>query len=244
MRITKRILPALLSALLLMFSPMAALGEALELRSFVAQKKYQYVLFGTYPFDGDGARRGVIWRVLGVEDGVACLMTEYVIDYLQYHDVKDTNPDNPLHYADTIMRNTCNERCVNDLFTEKEAACLVEMGDGRGLLSVPALKELHNTDYGFKGGNFTVDVRRQARGTPYAYAKGLKKIHDTYNSWYWTTAWRRPGYRWIVGDNGHISVSGINREGGLRAVCYIKLDQLDALGGNGERQDPIHLSAK
>lgn len=243
MRKIQRILAAWL-ALLFVLAASAASGEAPTLRGYDKQLKYQYITFGAYPTEKDGTRAPVLWRVLGVEDGVACLMTEHIVDFLQYHEVKDRDAENPLQYADTLIRRTLNEQSVGEMFTPLEQVCLIEMEDGRGLLSVPTRKELHQVAYGFKNANYTVDKRRQARGTPYAYKRGLKVIGETGNSWYWTTEWRRAGYRWIVGDNGHISCSGINRGGGLRAICYVEVEELRVLGGTGTREAPLKLAAR
>ena len=244
MRTKIRLLPLLLAASLFFLSPMAALSDTPALRGYDPIIKYQYVTFGEYPTQKDGTREPTLWRVLGVQDGVALLMTEYIIDFLTYNDVKDKDLQNPLAYADSLIRKTSNEQCVNDLFTEAEKACLVEMADGRGLLSVANLDELRNKDHGFFATNYTVDKRRQGQGTPYAKSLGLQNIDGTGNSWYWTTEWRKPGYRWIVGDNGHISTSGIDRKGGYRPVCYVRMDLLTAQGGGGEKTDPLRLKAR
>ena len=84
--------------------------------------------------------------------------------------------------------------------------------------------------------------RRCTTGTPYAFAQGLRRIND--KSWYWTTDWRAPGRRWIVGDNGHISVSGLDREGGIRPICYVKTDMLAIAGGEGTLENPYVLTLR
>ncbi len=242
----RRFLSAALCAFFL-FSLLPARAETAspsQFRGHQPGQGYQYVLFGVYPTDEDGNMAPVLWRVLGAENGTLCLMTEAIIDFLDFHDVKDTDPDAPLDYADSLLNKTCNDLCVNQLFSREEQACLVEMENGRGLLSAPTKKELCHTEYGFKATGAGPDPIRQARGTAYAYHKGLQTIVKTGNSWYWTTDRRRPGYRWIVGDNGHLSVSGIARGGGLRPVCYVRVDLLSIQSGSGDKADPFRLAVR
>ena len=247
MQMMKRIV-ALLALLVLMSGGLPALGEEPpQLRGYDKRLRYQYVSFGMYPTQKDGTREPVLWRVLGVQDGIAFLMTEHIIDCLVYNTWADTDRYTPFLYADTMIRQTCNEQCAYELFTEAERACLLEMSDGRGLLSVPSVDELLNTAYGFLGGKYTVDARRQAVGTPYAHEKGLKKhpVKGYGNrSWYWTTEWRRAGARWIVGSNGHISVQTITNAGGLRPVCYARVNMLTIVSGSGTMEAPLRLMAR
>lgn len=258
--------------MLLCLMPYAgALAEPAALRGYDAGQTphYQYVTFGTYPYEKDGENAPVLWRVLGrgtpgegdvinasnvpdtkepngddltgsMED-VYCLMTEYIIDFVLYHDVRDEAGGTPLDYADTLIRVYLNEELLGRMFTKSEQATLVEMPE-RGLLSLPSRKgELFRADYGFVAEDFVALRERRAVGTPYAYALGLKRIEG--NSWYWTTDWRAAGRRWIVGDNGHISVSGLDRQGGVRPICYVHADMLEFLGGDGTPENPYHLGA-
>jgi len=250
-----------------------AAADMPQLRSFDKELKpqYQYVTFGTYPQGKNGEEAPVLWRVLGPgvpgeddvinasncpdRDGtlpvngdnfteetkdVFVLMTEYIIDFIMYHDQKDKN-GHPLDYKDSMMYASLNTDVIDRLFTSEEQATLMEMPE-RGLLSLPTRKgELHREDYGFINKDFAEWKLRVATGTPYAFAKGLRNIEG--NSWYWTTDWRRYGYRWINGDDGHISVSGVDREGGIRPVCYVHTSMLECTGGEGTMENPYQLKA-
>ena len=234
---------------------------------------YQYVTFGRYPYEKDGTEAPVLWRVLGpgtpgeddvINEGSApprkwkkaantdapggedadvyCLMSEYILDMVLYHDVKDTDRGPALDYVDSLMYQSMNGDFLGRLFTPEEQAVLVWMPQ-RGLLGLPTRKgELFRADYGFTPEDFTEWQARRAVGTPYAYGQGLKRI--AHYSWYFTADWRRYGSRWIVGDNGHISVSGVNRKGGVRPVCYVHADRLQALGGSGTMEDPLRLQVR
>ena len=186
---------------------------------------------------------------------VFCLMTEYIIDFHLYNEVRDTRETPALEYRESelyrFITDTRRERGADGrpvgllgwLFTEDERAVLMDMPE-RGLVSPPSRKgELFRRDYGFMNEDFRECLRRQATGTHYAFDQGLKYIVDSW-SWYWTTDRRRVGFRWIVGDNGHTSVAGADREGGVRLVCYPHTAQLECLGGSGTLEDPYRLVTK
>ena len=268
-----------LSALMLLLCalPLAHADAEVKLTGFTApyvnreKSGYQYVSFGTYPYEKDGTEAPVLWRVLGPgvpgDDDVidaanapdkkwkkvantddmsgdnadmVCLMTEYIVDMVQYNDVKDTEEGGGLDYENSMMYATLNSEVLNRMFTPEQQAVLVEMPE-RGKLALPTRKgELFRTDYGFPAEDFTVSKTRNTIGTPYAYSQGLRHVEG--HSWYFTADWRRYGQRWIVGDNGHISVSGVNRRGGVRLVCYVHQKDLDSAGGTGTFRDPIVLT--
>lgn len=267
----RRILFACLLSLALALP--CAQAEAPQLSGFNKEtRKYQYVTFGQYPYSEEGETAPVLWRVLGPgipdktdiisegnhrdfdekkyankdeltqeNDDVFCFITEYIIDTVMYHEVKDEQGD-PLDYAEAMIYDALNGEVIDTLFTEEEQSVLVHMPE-RGLLSAPSRKgELFNNAYGFVSEDFGEHPRRCTTGTPYAFAQGLRMING--NSWYWTTDWRRYGYRWIVGDNGHISVSGCDREGGIRPICYVRTDRLEIAGGEGTKDNPYQLQLR
>ena len=260
--------------LLLLLAPAALAEDAPLLRGYdEATRKYEYATFGVYPYGENGEEAPVLWRVLGwgvpagddvisrsnypkrdekkyankdelTQDNadIVLLMTEYIIDTVLYHPERDVLDGPGLDYADTYIRSVLCTDVLNAIFTEEEQAALVEI-PGRGLLSLPSRRgELFSRRYGFVEEDFTPLARRSATGTPYAFAQGLRRIEG--NSWYWTTDWRTAGRRWIVGDNGHISVSGLDREGGIRPICYVRTDMLTITGGDGTLENPYQLALK
>ena len=226
-------------ALLLIVVCCASVAQA-ELRGYDRSQKprYEYVSFGEYPYEKDGTVRPQIWRALIVEDDVAFLITETIIDFVQYHSEKDTDPENPLQYKDTLMYDFCNTTLLSTLFTPEEQALLIPLSHERGLIAPGTCEELQNPATGFSKAKYTEDKNRQSIGSPYAYAQGLKRIDSKGHSWYFTADWRRLGMRWIVGDNGHISCVGSNRFGGLRPVIYVDLTKVTVKGGDGTIESP------
>lgn len=229
---------ALLLVLLLLFSTASA---QLDLRGYDKKEKprYQYLSFGQYPYEKDGSVRPQLWRVLTVEENIAFLITEHIIDCKQYHFEKDTDINNPLQYKDTLMCEFCNTELLSTLFTEEEQSVLLPLDDERGLIGPGTCEELQNPATGFSKAKYGENKTRQAIGTPYAFAQGLKRITRVGGSWYFTADWRRLGMRWIVGDNGHISCVGSDRFGGVRPVIYIDLTRLESTGGQGTEKDPF-----
>ena len=62
----------------------AGAAPAEEIVGFSAETKdYHYMILGTYPYEEDGTEAPLVWRVLGVQDQVATLFTEDVIDVRQ-----------------------------------------------------------------------------------------------------------------------------------------------------------------
>ena len=72
----RRLLPVIL-CLLLLLAALPVLGQE-QLRGF--DGSYQYVAFGNYPHTKEGETQPIVWRVLQVQDGVAYLLSDQIID--------------------------------------------------------------------------------------------------------------------------------------------------------------------
>ncbi|MBQ2576261.1 MAG: isoprenylcysteine carboxylmethyltransferase family protein [Lachnospiraceae bacterium] len=83
-----RLCPLLIILLMLLLLPAGVLGE--EMRGFVKGQGYQYVNLGEYPYEADGTVRPVLWRILSIDDGIALLHMENVIDVKQV--IFETDP--------------------------------------------------------------------------------------------------------------------------------------------------------
>lgn len=236
-----RIIAAVL-ALSLLLPCFSAFAETPEMQGYQRGKGWQYLTFGNYPYKKDGTIAPITWRLLKIEDGTAFIITNWIIDFVTFHDEKDLDPDHPLKYKDTIFCSWCNTTAINDMFTKEEQSVLIEMEDGRGYVSAATFEEFCQTECGFITAR-SEDPNRIAQGTPFALQQGLKKIAKG-NSWYWTANRCRPGYRFIVADNGHMSISGANRKGGFRPVVYVKLDMIEIASGKGTLDDPFVWTVK
>ena len=243
-----------LSALLLglILSAQGALADMPELRGYdYSQKhneKYIYVTFGNYFSDGYGGFGPVLWRVLGkgvpaAEDvstyyadndnvgkaanedvitpeneDVWCLMTEYIVDFHRYNPARDTRDGKALEYKDSEMF-----RFLNDFSLERD-----ENGKPVGLPGwMFTENEIESLVYMPDRGYVSLPSRR---GELFRFDYGF--INEDFREWL-------PRQ-----DNGHTSVAGAEREGGVRLICYPHMDMMECLGGSGTLNDPYRLVTK
>ena len=210
----------------------ATAADVNDIRGYEKDQEYQILELGTYPYEEDGTPAPLKWRVLYVENQVATLITEYIIDVHQVvltEDFKTTEkrkyrsftsfPESDLYaYLNGEMLDTiCSELDFRDALEETE----------NGKLFIFTNLEYMNEDYGFphtKSGS-TIEQpgevavaaakRRMAVGTPYA------KTHTLYQDWtgknkrlyvdingcspYWTATMRRTD-----GKGSYLGIIGKN----------------------------------
>ncbi len=249
----KRLLAMGLMTLLLL----AAAGSAgAEIRGYEKGRGYDYVLLGTYPYEKDGEKRPVLWRVLSTDNGEALLLTEYVIDAKQIIFVDDPKVIEAhsfrriASYEESDLYAWLNGEGLDTLLgNDPLRGCLVET-PGLGRL-YPLTQEdyLNEKDYGFSKGQWGEEVNaypvRQAVCTPYAKARGLYVESRNGKSPYWCVAIKgADGYKFgLVGHNGHISWGAYTntKVGGLRLAVRLPLEQIASGGGTGTMEDPFLL---
>ena len=244
-----RILALLLCvALLLGAVPAGADGFTLEttaetdaqrlLRGYSANSRarYVYLTFGSYPFESDGTRAPCLWRVLAIENGYAFLLEEYVLDFMQFHTEKVDQDD----WNDYLLYTTMNTTMKDDMFTKEELTA-VRYTEELGWLFILDNTEFMTPDYGFRRIKTEVQWERECAPTPYAMAQPHSYKESNGKTWYWSRTCRHTaagGYEWIIGYNGHISMAGFLRWGGVRPACYVDLTKLDHARGSGTEKDP------
>lgn len=211
-------------------------GEKL-LRGYDADAGYVYVSFGRYPYEKNGAVRPCVWWVLAIENNYALLLNNYVVDAGPIHHEKKNQPtwkDHDIYtYLDTTMLET--------MFNDKEAAALQDRVE-IGRLFILDNAALMNLDYGFRPIYTKVEKERECSATP--WARAVKKAYSeggTGKTWYWSRTHRdvsHQGYQCLIGYNGHISMGGYLRIGGIRPACYVDCSLLDGVSGSGTLEDP------
>ena len=167
--------------------------------------------FGNYKQGTDDERRPIEWRVLAVEDGKALVISEKLLNYVQY---TETNTD--VTWETCTLRQWMNNDFLNEAFSTSEQAKIATVTN----------QNPDNPQYGTSGGNATQDKifalsieeaetyfssysDRKAYTTDYAHAKG----YDYWNrsGWWWL---RSPGhysyYAAYVSNFGNFSRDGIN----------------------------------
>lgn len=259
----KSLTAALALALILALTAPAAAetaGEACGLRGWNEAQGYQYAALGTYPWDAEGNRAPVLWRVLDVdeESGKALLLTEYLIGVCQpiycddpkvaerkkYRRIDD--------YGESDMNVWLNDTMLPDIFTgDPLLAAVTEEKYGR--LYPLTDTELMTEKYGFSKSRYWVQTTRQAFATPYCLSV---KLHPNYGSKvykdpsrgtssYWAAALKSPGseFMQICGLDGHLSYGRLARTTvGLRVALRLDISKIRVYSGSGAIDDPVWLA--
>ena len=192
----KRMLALLLCLLLLAGSALAA--DVSEIRGFDkdASSEYQYLQMGSFPYEKNGAVKPLLWRVLGVEDGQAFLVTEYVIDVHQVYEIDNYKDgvtkkkySRGTDFTETDLYAWVNGEMTDTILAEQDFSAAIIGRDGHPFF-IMSYDDLKNTAFGFpnnrlgyipekedKGKKDPAAVYRKAYGTPYA------KAHILYPDW-------------------------------------------------------------
>ncbi len=247
----------LLLILLLLFTACSAFGE--NLRGYSKPEGgYQYLLLGEYPYEKDGTKAPVLWRVLSVENQEAILLSDMILDCKSITFVEDAKDREKHNYPDlTDFRESdlykwLNNDMFNTLFGKDPISHAVWETE-EGLLWLLSYEELANTKWGFDKSVWKHNFRtRRAYPTPYAIAQGVKQIFGGQGSpdgsapwWSRTLRYKKGKKAWMPGADGHISVGVIGRTGvGVRPCLTLDLTQVTIASGNGTETDPFILTYK
>ncbi len=224
-------------------------GDAAPLRGWDKKEGYQYLTLGAFPQTKEGDVLPILWRVLAVEDDKALILSEYVLearplhgDYKEYAN-KPTNKKYPGFDGDYTQ--TDMAKYLNGDFTANFT--IGEIGqiapdETLGLFFLLSGDDLKNTRYGF-----TSNESRKAWGTDYAIENGLFKYMANRGSHspYWTRSQSTTniqGARCIKskGELGYINV--ITDDEGMRPACWLDLESVDILSGEGTKDNPYVLN--
>lgn len=169
------------------------------------------VTFGQYPQGSNGEVQPLMWRLLTVENGRALLITDKLIDYVEYNESL-TN----VTWETCTLRKWMNNDFISKAFSISQQAQIATVIN----------QNPHNPEYGTKGGNstqdrifalsideaqnyFSSDSDRKAYTTDYTHKKGYDQIDRS--EWWWL---RSPGnfsdHAAIVHNLGGIGQIGYN----------------------------------
>lgn len=226
-----------------------------QLRGYDKVRKYEYVQMGSYPYEKDGTEKPVLWRVLESENGLATLMTEYIIDTSQV--IFETDPraiENRTfrridRYADSDMCAWLTDTVTPRLMgADPVINAMTAPREGQGKIYLFDTEDMTNTAYGFTSefwGENWEHRPRCAVGTPYATKSRGLYVDESGYSTYWIGELHSgaEGYKlWIVSYNGHISAGVYTRVNiGVRPVTTLDLSLLEITGGSGTKADPYTL---
>ncbi|MBQ6562396.1 MAG: hypothetical protein IJL88_00690, partial [Clostridia bacterium] len=210
------------TALLALFFSMLIVSTAFAtaddgtIRSWNKEEQWQYIQFGQYMYEKNGAMAPVEWRVLYVEDGKALIITEYVIDLCQphhmeseadynyYKEVKHKGRLKPIMklYEDTGIPAWFDEVMWPVLIGDDPIGNAF-VDDGLGRLFCMTKEEWSRQEYGFpKKSDSAPNPARLAYVTPYVknkkmyeWSKPMVTVEKgIVGSCYWTST-MRPGNR-------------------------------------------------
>ena len=167
------------------------------------------VQFGQYPQGANGEVQPLEWRVLAVENGRALLITDKLIDYVQYN-----KSDTSVTWETCTLRKWMNSDFISKAFSGSQQARIATVTN----------QNPTNPEYGTKGGHttqdrifalsideakkyFSSDSDRKAYTTDYAHKKGYDQKDRS--EWWWL---RSPGIHRhdaaCVSDSGLFSQFG------------------------------------
>ena len=259
----------LLILLLACLMPLCAQAEP-ALRGWDAELGYQYVRLGEYPYEAEGTVRPVLWRVLGVEDNKALLMTEEIIDTFQVvfidnkRKAEDKQYPRIFSYEESDLYPHMNTVVLDTLLGDDPIREALIEEPGSGLLFLLDEMSLSNTDYGFPYYRTDSETSRKnmtarmAKGTPYAVSRGLFQMSTKVKnaSPYWVPDKCRPYSYWmgiVSADDGHISWAEWHRKTwpdepnkkkgiGVRPCLRVDLTNVTIKHGAGSMEMPFALA--
>lgn len=213
-------------------------AESADIRGYSKKSKYQYVTFGSYPTDADGAVQPLLWRVLAAEDGEAFLLTEYIVDVHYVH--LDTEEYYHLDWEDSDLFAYLQNDFMPRAFTVGEQAALLQRTEDGGLVTLPLINDMRNASYGFADNN-----SRLCKGTEYAQAIGLYKYTSKHSPW--LSREKSQDYpmqqRRVMSEGKLGRVPCGNVDLGIRPCVYVDLSKVTILSGDGTKDSPYVLQA-
>ncbi len=246
----------LLALLLILCAALPAQAEdAAGIRGYSRSAGYEYVTFGAYPTDADGAARPIVWRVLKNENGEAYLLSEYILFSAPVHGDYE-------HYsgwAASDLYNYLNGVFLNDAFSAEEQTVLLQRTEDGALVTLITSDEMKDASIGFSSNTARLcESTEWAKVLPdppifelpasnnkgkwkplYIYSKGRK-----YSPWWSRTqSTDYPHEQRRVMDEGKIGrISTGNSDLGVRPAVYVNLNLMRIQGGNGALASPYELA--
>ncbi len=222
---------ALLLIMCMMSSTALAQGD---IRGYSADQGHQVLLFGSYPQGEQGEAAPIVWIVLKVQDGLAYLMSEKILD------VRRVSGDqwNYKGWESSELFAWLNGDFMQAAFSFEEQAAL--HGDETlGYVSLPSAEDLQDKALGFG-----TDLSRRVYGTAYALARrGLYSYSSRGYSPIWTrTRSQQTHAQRATKINGKIGFIGVESDDlGVCPVIWLKLDSIAVIGGDGSPEAPFIL---
>jgi len=149
------------------------------------KKNYDTVTFGHYIQDNDGQELSPLsWRVLDKKDGMALLVTEKVIDYIQFSAKKNNN------WEKSDILKWLNKDFADCAFSNQEKNLIQKSVSGKKVFLL-SLDEYHKYFLNLQDtrANYTDHARNKAYGHPNA------KTREPYDAFWWLRTANEEGWR-------------------------------------------------
>lgn len=230
---TRRFLSAVLAVSLLLAAPAVPAAED-GIRGFDPRGGYAYIAFGSFPYGRDGGAEAILWRVLTVRDGGACLLSEHILEARPVHH----DSGGYRGWAGSDLEGYLNGAFRKAAFTPAERYALLEK-DG-STVTLPSAEDLKNAAYGFISA-----ASRQAQSTAYAKAGGLLDYGGArrYGPYWTSTPSERPNAQRRVMQDGALGFYAVDaKDIGVRPMVWLDLGRAAIAGGGGTAGDPYLLT--
>lgn len=218
-------------ALLALWAPVQ--GE-MPLSGWQENQAYQYVLFGAYPQGENGERQPVLWRVLRVEEGAACLLSHWILDVRRVHGDQRRYAG----FADSELNQWLQDSFLLEAFEPQEREVLRE-DPQLGRVTLPSVEDLRDERAGFVN-----NKSRYFYGTPYADSQGLFVYMRTGHSPVYTrTPSQRRHAQRATKTDGTIGYIGVESgDLGVVPLIWLETQRVSVTGGTGSVEDPFLLT--
>lgn len=200
-----------------------------DLKGWNSSSGYQYVLFGRYY--QDYLDQPILWRVLGIKNGKALLLSELILDTRPF----DNNSN---EWESSDLRSWLNNSFYNNAFSSTEKSAIVRNSDP-GSVFLPSRGELSTKAYGFIHNIYEPDLNRSASGTMYAYDNNLWIVKTSDFTNYYARSKANDKSVDLVASNGKFVLARIDRDNvGVRPAIWVEIDNLPFTNGDGTIEYP------
>jgi hypothetical protein len=195
-----------------------------QLRGWSSSSGYQFVLLGRYI--QDYVDQPILWRVLGVNNGKALLLSEYILDTRSFD-------DNSNVWETSDLRTWLNGDFYSDAFSQSERNAIVDNGK-LGKVFILSDAELSNSAYGFNSNKYVEDTFRRASGSMYAYSNNLWNVADSDFTNYYVRSKPNDINVGLITSRGVLMDAKITRDNvGIRPAVWVNVNQLPFTNGDG-----------
>jgi hypothetical protein len=201
-----------------------------DLRGWDANIGYQYVLFGRYYQDYND--QPILWRVLGVKNGRALLLSELILDTRPFDDSSN-------EWESSDLRSWLNKSFYKDTFSSDEQTAILSNGD-IGKVFLLSRGELSTASYGFNTNIYQEDPNRSAAGSIFAYSNNLWKVQTSDYTNYYARSKANSKNVDLVASNGKFVLARIDRDNvGIRPAVWVDVAMLPFTNGAGTMEYPF-----